>query len=698
MKARSAEGQNVCNKIYGHIRANNNRIIYNDANTGILVQDHVALPAVLADMPMNNVVTEYPRVIPRAPATDRMLIVWGASVIQDELQLTDASQYMVTGAVQVRAVASGLRGEYNFSRLISEILAASFKIGLQRSDASGLFVILNIIEDWIEVGVNLGVPPVITDVAENIQYIDVSAEGEPGRAAANNLIAGTARNAIFLKYKDLSPSDLNVIRIISAGLNKLENPAPNPARPNVPLASLFRGTGLPVVVWNDGPIPDAGAIVLPSAVAVRACARRIADMMDWSQAYVQGYTRSATILNGLLSAEDRNNMRAQRYYTAGFETGNIRLPRPAGHNFMWRILGLEAQTPAHQFFVDEYNIINEIDCQLRAYIRSGIATVYSLGVSAAFHNCNIGGRELNVWANPANGPNNRSICITNDFFRVGGNQTVLAINQVACGMISQVSDVTISWLCFNGDAFCNARGGLFNVGIAQAWQHTWNRRIPYIARPESIGWLLQGWLHLWAITNSGVSFNLRDEIYLAGGIEGDALRIFDGESKYLTAWTGHRPFLWIAYGQLVINVIRQHYRYVAHPRITFRYIRAATSGRAHEMPNNIQIEELQPEWEDEVFTTVPGSIVTYDWELNVVIGPLIRRGNMNADLWEQLIRSGEVHSAWAGYLNDGPIAGFVINDAPIGISDLIWGAGNLNLGDGSSTSNGDQSSVNQAEN
>lgn len=140
---------------------------------------------------------------------------------------------------------------------------------------------------------------------------------------------------------------------------------------------------------------------------------------------------------------------------------------------------------------------------------------------------------------------------------------------------------------------------------------------------------------------------------------------------YMKAVLGKEPYLFIPYGQMALNILRQHFRYGAHPLVSYRRVRAGVRNDSFMDPDWLEAEELQP-WYDNnaVFQTQPGTMITFDWDNAAVLAPAIRATNFAAGFWPRISRTGAEQTQYVGYLLDGSYDSSTI---PMGLPDLLSG-------------------------
>lgn len=148
---------------------------------------------------------------------------------------------------------------------------------------------------------------------------------------------------------------------------------------------------------------------------------------------------------------------------------------------------------------------------------------------------------------------------------------------------------------------------------------------------------------------------------------------------YVRAVLGREPYVFIPYGQMALNILRQHFRYAAHPQISFRRVRAGVRNDSFMDPEWLENEELQP-WYDEntVFQTQPGTMLTFDWDSAAVLAPAIRAANFQPGFWPRISRTGAQQTQYVGYMLD---ASYDSSTIPMGMPDLLGGFTGLSAAD-----------------
>lgn len=83
-------------------------------------------------------------------------------------------------------------------------------------------------------------------------------------------------------------------------------------------------------------------------------------------------------------------------------------------------------------------------------------------------------------------------------------------------------------------------------------------------------------------------------------------------------------------------------------QISYRYMFKNAGGNADESPDDFNDPHFQPTSENQVFHTVPGTMLTYNWVAGAVMAPFIRRNAMTPAIWNTMRHIGITKSQYAG--------------------------------------------------
>lgn len=292
-----------------------------DGVGNIIISADLYLPPDPIEMVHRKIKQTYPHAVTAAPLNIRTTMLWSVATRTHTVRFEYASIYVTNGIANSREIGNALRGQACFSRDVSERMGAVFCDSLDVYDISGLFTLMAIIEDSLVVANTLGIklyqaPP----VQNGIVYINVNQMGEKGM---------TVQDAIWNRYfffrrRYLSTQDLALLAALTIGVHALA-PLDDGIRP---IGSTFNSEGLRFVIWDDefNEAPE----IYPNltAISVSSSAQCLASMMGEQTAYVRGFTRAATLLNGAISVEGTGDNARQRYFTSGLETLVVSVPKP----------------------------------------------------------------------------------------------------------------------------------------------------------------------------------------------------------------------------------------------------------------------------------------------------------------------------------------------------------------------------------
>lgn len=439
----------------------------------------------------------------------------------------DISKYVENGVVNSRIVSSDLRGVCCMNRYVSDSIAASLDTNLNIHDMSSLFTIMAVIEDTLmsaELG-EIQLQPSLP-VPGNITYLNMrDAAVPPAVGPERAFIAELQAGHVFLRFRDLQPADITLLGMISAGLPGFVVPELGPR----PTGLYLLSRGLHFVIWDDQAIVPPPQVVNLRAVDVAASANRICLLLDCLSDLVKGFTRAATIVNGMLFTEEAGGMEQRRFYTAGLETRSLALPRVHDSNPIWRILKIFKPKADAHLYKAEYAAINEQPPELRQLIGVGTAHIYSLGDSACFHLYNLTGTQINRWFRPG-GPDVRHLSrqVFNLLFYCLDVNAGTIMNRMSCNFAGLISEATINVESVRTRSFC--QGGFdLQLEKGQGWGGLWPLVIPYICRPKAQVWAYKKWPHLWCITSPITGFDFTHEIVRSYDLNQAGLFLYRGK-------------------------------------------------------------------------------------------------------------------------------------------------------------------------
>lgn len=470
------EAQNIIDKVYRLWSARPESITI-DNQYRIAIKGWIVPPVKDTAKRMHEYVSTYPNIIPNSQKPNTFRFEFGSPYETELLSPNNAAPFMAEGVPDSKKIQTLLRGVANFSRPAAERLAPVFDVGNSTFNCSALWAILGIMERQAKVCEDAAIVLNVTNVEEHISYVDVFPDDPENVSAVTTAINAAARdNLICFRYNELMPSELNVLRILSAGLSKLAVPADSAI---MPIASIFSSPPLQMVIWDDCPIPARGALWVPTSQEIKFAADNIAQTMDKKDEAVQGFVLAQTLLTGVTFEEPvlaHAGHKVLRYITCGLETDTHLLPRPKGVNVLWQMLNMVKRTVNDlPLFETEYDRLSALTVHRRMCVGTVVASLYGLGISAAFHSVNLTGRDMTVWATIRNASINPAGSFINDmvqcYKRADGEVSQVPItflNIMAVNFIPSITTMVLNYKCLLGSTFCGGFGKLVNVGSTTA--------------------------------------------------------------------------------------------------------------------------------------------------------------------------------------------------------------------------------------
>nr|UUV42253.1 MAG: putative capsid protein [Hattula totivirus 2] len=631
--------QNIIKEVYSMLAARQER-------TGIVelavqVNGVVALPIGLnGNAPLIKLAVDYPRAYFLPDEIVETKIVFENPVINGLLDEGVLREYVPEMRVESKKVAGTIRGEANMSNAFANAVYPLLREGKESYDLSAVFTVLHILIDYrafidkAELDCAMALAPAGAITICNIM------DDAVGNASIVAATAAVHEGRICLYLPDLTPADISVLAAISTGPASLV-PGQDPrrfihARISSPLIKWL--------IWNSGAFVLPGAVV-PTVVQLRATGIKLAGWLDAHDAYVQGYIRAQSILNVKLC---QNGLNARNMFMSTLEAERISIPQPRGRHFIWTLLTDQWQPIfPKEVLRSEFDVITNRTTDEVITIGAVIASMVSLSVSSIFNHLNIGGRALNSWANDAVQPVTQFL--RNMFLR-RPTQCTVSIFAIMVNVLTQFTGFKISWTCFYTSKWSGSFAHRQDIQNTELWEDEWDRHVPYLLRPECLEWIIVKWLSVWGLSGPGIGYDLTNEVFAVGANAAQGLFIWRGDAKYLEAANSRVPFTSDPYGIFLINAIRQDLRIIEEWQFCFNRIRRSIALTARVDPAYVDDITWQPVYDLETYTLVPGTFLTYDWDQDCVMGPVLLKNEIGEAVWETVSHARTVLRSCAGYV------------------------------------------------
>lgn len=632
----------------------------------LVIGNTMMLERLGAAAPSARITTRIPLRHAALPAMGNFRIKFTGRRKIGSLDLSKLDCYTTNNSIDARIVASSLRGDRLVGKAISEKLSASFRQSTELYDNVGMFAAAYLIAYHLTIlqlngtVVNPGVIPAGVILTANLATED--AQAAEVITTVNKALAG---KYVCLDGGLMSEADWFLVQALAAGLPYFNGPE---ADANHTIFRHITSSSQYFLIYDDKPIEQPAAGV-PTAAAVIASIHRLSELTQDQNGMLRGYLRASTIAFGKLRTEGAAGAEERRFFTAGLETGQTRLPTPGGYNLLWQLLKIgPTPIPSGQLSRD---LLALSSMDIGEHLRVGVisAALFGLGVSAALHSINISGRELNAWASatPCVSTN-----ILNDLFRKDESMDTIPLYLAAVGFSQQATKCILSADAFHTNNFCGSWVGMAALNDNTGWRGAFGLHIPYIFEPMSLQWIIQKWPSIYGYSGIGPEVNLGPELIMSENADGNQFNFWQGDSKYLEIAAGPRPYIYIPYAGFLANIICQDQRLAQMPAFAYTPIYKSGGSRAALGPILIDDAAIRPPFYPDI-STIKVGMITYDYARGCVLGPVWPRDRIDDRVWEFLTRTTNWKASFAGFLG-GPRPERIVTPYAIGMaSDLVVG-------------------------
>nr|QRW41700.1 MAG: capsid protein [Stinn virus] len=583
-----------------------------------------------------TVFTRFHRNMFRSP---NWLIQWDDPRIKGQVPPEVMNSYVPDRVVNFKLISSVLRGVLRVSNEVCNALCTTPIQNTYKFNLDGLFTVGHIAADflwWLErdnINHVLGVVR-----ADAVVVVDVTAVAAAAPAQITMIERLNQERRIVLPREALTAMDFNVLQLLAQGVNyiHLQNNAVRFVH------QLMHSEAIYFAVYQEGvaAIPQPA---LPTCSDVIASMRRIARLLQAEDDYVRGYVRAHSLINGKVHATETQT----QYISAGLEIERVRMSKPVGASLVWTMLSNRWDNVDNEAdLFEEYRELEAMPYSVSMRVGSVIAGMYGLGVSSSLHRVNMGGRCLNVWGRRVAGDVTSALDHITEADVATGAPTLV---RSAASLVTSMSGYVLSWRAFRMSSWC---GGLRHLNQVcpnhRYWSQIWARYVPYVVRPESLGWALSSLLSVWGLTGLFPNLHIDSEI-IEGVIPNmQLLATFKGDSTWEVIANSNQPFMYFEYPVHVLNVLYQHLRWPVVVPVSFRTYTTGVAGQVFPDVAYYEGDDFQPQFDGETRSIIPGTLLSYSWEHDRFLGACLRRLRMDPAYWLQLSTMKPIEAACAG--------------------------------------------------
>lgn len=635
VRACGETAQNFITEVTAMLAGNQDRWMIDDDQ--IFIFDDLILPVDQGMAPHTTVMTVWDRARAAARVFRHLDVIWDEPYVVAEVPRTALHDFAPAGNPESRTIISQLRSKIDFSSAVANRLCTRVFEGTRQYGLEGLFMVLYILADYLWWAERLEVDLVLQGAEEGmITTINLAPAADQVEAAIAAAEEAITTNRVCLNMDHLSATHVNVLRALTGGpaqFNAVEDILLIHARIRTqPIRfGLFAGHAI-----------QLAAVATPTAQDMYAAATHFARLLHAQDDLVRGWVRAQTIVNGRVLLQEQRTV----YFTSLLECEMTRCPKPMGRNFLWTFL-CDRFTPLEEVvgMDEEFNTLMSLTMEQSIYPGAVLAAAVSCGISTWFNSNNIGGWELNQWANRADLDVVRFL----DAALISARQPLPGIVRCALTNLTACTGFMLSWRNFRSVAWSGGFQHRALVPNNEVWQGQWLRYIPYLARVESLAWLWSAWHSIWGISGPRPGLDVSAEIM--DTLQGDVnvVAVWLGDENYQRYAQSNRPYTFVPYGNHFINVARQHFRIDRPIRLEFQPMARNRSGVISFWREALEADEWQPLFDGGTYSIIPGTLRTYDWESHRILGPVIPNPYLGIMNWLCLRNFGNQEFTMAGY-------------------------------------------------
>ncbi|UUV42322.1 MAG: putative capsid protein [Palkane totivirus] len=449
------------------------------------------------------------------------------------------------------------------------------------------------------------------------------------------------------------------------------DPAPGPSRPPAAMQEFLRSRGSAGSTWED-----IVARTRRTIATMRATLEADPNFGGFSLADIESLVEIVAPLEARVQTPDpvAPNRRGALIHSM-LEIKNIQVQKVRGYNPIWDMMKMPRPRDAIDPLLEGDGLVlggMESDLQMKTgFIIGGLLSVCS---GVVWHSINVTGRELNGWAS---GQGSEISTYMRQILQASRDGITAPYYQMVIGVWQQlISTKMTSTFMRCCSTFSGCDGPIEDINFDGSWwQGTWELSIPYIVEPISISWAYNKWCDYWGYIGPKPRVNFSHDLVVGGAADAEYISFNRDEPKYVAAASSDFPFDFIAYGVIMINIIRQYFDAEEVWPITFREVSVCKAGAGDLGPPR---EDM---WQPDFFADFPliiaGRMISFDHKRQSVLVPGLTRETLGGNNFYTIVRMGEVVLEGVGIQRDGIVD--MVN-APVGGLRLLARLRNLDQG------------------
>lgn len=529
---------------------------------------------------------------PLVPAATSMCEVkWGKCIRTGYVAPSDLAPYMIGNSLSARYTADMLKTELEPVPLqVLTDLAKWLQTSRIFHDNRAMYAKLFAQGMAIDIAESLAcqTTPEAWPAAASVSFVNLDDAAVTSAQLAAPLDKG---HIVFIEGLDWTISDLAVTHWLATPGFRVDGADGH----NTAYAGYLKWPEIPVTVFRHGAAPARPVEAMLTSTQIYAFARKLALTRHEEKAMLHGLYIAMELVGVRYIAYNNHNYGVFSNHNAG----SVQLPRPHDYNFMYRI--------AHLWPADDTTGLEEVEtfCQSIREVRVLVLALYNAAITTftttMLFSISLTVSDVTTWG-AGGAPNSPA----NQILAFGICQppkediTEAAPYSTPKRAIKQYMGYTAMEGLFNGATWNGRQGSLPNIANhfqgmnadrAIRWQSVLALDDFLLERPQE-----------WAILGPRTKINLTEELIVNSTDHDDeGVRTYLGEAKYSEAAASGDPYLFIPYGNQVVNAIHQYFT-LAAARVHYQP-KAVRGGRPGDwsypralnaFPYNAQLHVLEP--------------------------------------------------------------------------------------------------------
>lgn len=635
VRASQERSQDIISRIVEWYGGNQGAVA--DEGEQVTLIDTIALPQMSGTAPQAQCLEHFVRSVEPQEPLRVTHIYWDNYLESARVPEAARGAFMSAGNPESKTIVSQLRAKADVSNGMANRLCTRLYDATSQYALEGLFFVLFFMADYKFTAEQMEIPVALQAAAEGaMTLINLAADGEALPLALAAAEEAIVTKRICFNRTHLSSTHINVLRMASRGPTAFAGDDIGQM-----IHSYFRMPQINFALYDAAPIAPS-ALATPTAQQIWSSAFHFAQLQHAEVDLVRGWVRAQATVNGKhYIDEDRRGP----YYMATLELEALSMPKPVGRNFLWdffcdRFEQIDVLLGADQ----EYNTLATLTMANSRCPGAILAGLVSIGVSTYLTYFNIGGREMNNWANANDATVSRFLATAMS----ARSNNIPPIFQCMVSNITACTGFILSPTCFRTRAY-----SVGFVGRAMedddGWDAIWGRRVPYLIRVICMAWLYSAWHTVWGLSGPYPGIHIGSELFstLPDGMRMICMHL--GDDSYHKMAQSSTPFVYIYYGLHFMNIYRQSSRVNELARIKYITITRAQSGALAYGNVLVDDDEMQPLYDPATFSIIEGTLPSYDWATGQVLAPVLTAPSWPDMHYNAMLAMGNRDAAMAGF-------------------------------------------------